>query len=179
MQLSLLISESNHASSLSHTIRFVIKNPVKLSHYKNMKPPSYILLARLAIALVLIWNIQCAITFLLWPDRFTAGFELAGPPGEAALRSVGLLFLMWNIPYTVALIHPMRYRISLYEATAMQAIGLLGESLILMSLPPIHSVLQTSLRRFIVFDFSGLVLLLLALWFVRRAVMLGSSNRIL
>jgi hypothetical protein len=144
-----------------------------------MKQPRYFLLARLAIALVLIWNVQCAIAFLLWPDRFTAGFELSGQPGEAAVRGIGLLFVMWNIPYMVALIHPIRYRISLYEATAMQAIGLLGESLILISLPPIHRILQTSLRRFIVFDCCGLVLLLLAVWFVRRAVILGSSNRIM
>jgi hypothetical protein len=35
MQLSLLIRESHRASSLSHTIGFVIKNPVKLSHHKK------------------------------------------------------------------------------------------------------------------------------------------------
>lgn len=144
-----------------------------------MKQPRYILLARLAIAPVLIWNVQCAISFLLWPDRFTAEFELSGPPGEAAIRGIGLLFLMWNIPYTVALIHPMRYRISLYEATAMQGIGLLGESLILMSLSPVHRILQSSLSRFIVFDGAGLVLLLLAIWFVHRVVMRGSSNRVI
>ncbi len=110
---------------------------------------------------------------------FTAEFELSGPPGEAAIRGIGLLFLMWNIPYTVALIHPMRYRISLYEATAMQGIGLLGESLILMSLSPVHRILQSSLSRFIVFDGAGLVLLLLAIWFVHRVVMRGSSNRVI
>jgi hypothetical protein len=144
-----------------------------------MKQPRYFLLARLAIALVLIWNVQCAIAFLLWPDHFTAGFELSGPPGEATMRGVGLLFLMWNIPYAVALIHPLRYRISLYEATSMQAIGLLGELLILISLSPVHIILQTGLRRFIVFDCFGLLLLLLALWFVHRAVMRGPSDRII
>jgi hypothetical protein len=144
-----------------------------------MKPPPYLLLARLAIAPVLLWNIQCAIAFLLWPDRSTAGFELSGPAGEAAVRGIGLLFVMWNIPYMVALIHPIRYRISLYEATAMQAIGLLGESLILISLSPVHNILQTSLRRFIVFDCFGLLLLLLAVLFVHRAVMRGPSDRII
>jgi len=133
-----------------------------------MKPSRHILFARLAILPVFLWNIQCALAFLLWPDRFTVGFELSGTPGEAALRGVGVLFLMWNIPYAVALWHPLRYRISLYEATAMQALGLLGEALIWLSLSPAHIVMQTSLLRFIAFDGAGLVLLLLAVWLVRK-----------
>jgi uncharacterized membrane protein YjfL (UPF0719 family) len=71
---------------------------------------------------------------------------------------------MWNIPYAVALWHPVRHRISLYEAIAMQAIALLGETLIGLSLPPAHSALRTSLLRFIAFDGAGLLLLLLAIW---------------
>jgi hypothetical protein len=133
-----------------------------------MKPSTYLKLARLAIALVFLWNIQCALAFLLWPERFTAGFELSGTPGEAALRGVGVLFLMWNIPYAVALWHPVRYRISLYEATAMQTIGLLGEMLIWLSQPPAHRVLQASLLRFIAFDGAGLALLSLATYLVRH-----------
>ena len=133
-----------------------------------MKPSTYLLLARFAIALVLLWNIQCAFAFLLWPDRFTAGFELSGAPGEAVLRGIGVLFLMWNIPYAVALWHPVRHRISLYEATAMQAIGLVGETLIWLDQSPAHRALQASLLRFIAFDGAGLVLLLLAIWLVRR-----------
>ena len=106
--------------------------------------------------------------FLFWPEHFTAGFELTGTPGEAALRGVGVLFLMWNVPYAVALWHPMRYRISLYEASAMQAIGLLGELLIWLGLAPDHTILRSSLQRFIAFDGVGLVLLCLAVWLVRR-----------
>ena len=138
-----------------------------------MKPSTHLLLARLAIALVFLWNIQCAFTFLLWPGRFATGFELSGMPGEAALRGVGVLFLMWNVPYAVALWHPVRYRISLYEATAMQAAGLLGETLIWQSLPPAHEALQASLGRFIAFDSAGLVLLLLAAWLVHRHLTVG------
>ena len=134
-----------------------------------MKPPTNLLLARLAIGLVFVWNIQCAFAFLVWPERFIAGFELPGAPGEAALRGVGVLFLMWNVPYAVALWHPARYRVSLYEATAMQAIGLLGETLIWLGQPPARTVLQASLLRFMVFDGAGLALLFLAVWLVRRA----------
>jgi hypothetical protein len=135
-----------------------------------MNPSIKLLLARLAILLVFLWNVQCALAFLFWPGRFAAGFELSGIPGEAAVRGVGLLFLMWNIPYAVALWHPLRYQVSLYEATAMQATALLGETLILLSLSPAHAALQASLRRFIAFDGAGLVLLLLAVWLVRRII---------
>ena len=134
-----------------------------------MKPSTSLLLARLAILPVFLWNIQCAFAFLFWPARFTTAFELSGTPGEAALRGVGVLFLMWNIPYAVALWHPVRYRITLYEATAMQTIGLLGETLIWLSLPPAHSLLQSSLARFIAFDGLGLILLLLASWLLHRS----------
>ena len=133
-----------------------------------MKASTYLLLARLAIALVFLWNLQCAFAFLFRPERFTAGFELSGAPGEAALRGVGVLFLMWNIPYAVALWHPVRQRISMYEATAMQAIGLLGETLIWLSQSPAHMALQASLLRFIAFDGAGLALLLLAIWLAPR-----------
>ncbi|OIO95144.1 MAG: hypothetical protein AUK03_05880 [Anaerolineae bacterium CG2_30_64_16] len=59
---------------------------------------------------------------------------------------------MWNVPYFVALLHPVLHRVSLYEAIAMQAIGLVGESLILWSLPGGHPAVGETLARFIAFD---------------------------
>ncbi|OQA44697.1 MAG: hypothetical protein BWY52_01550 [Chloroflexi bacterium ADurb.Bin325] len=125
-------------------------------------------LARLFIAVVLAWNVQCALVFVIAPDAYAAGFELAGAPGSAAVRGMGVLFLMWNVPYAVALSHPLRRRVSLYEALAMQTIGLLGESFILLSLPVVHSVARASIARFIAFDGAGVVLLALAVALVRR-----------
>jgi hypothetical protein len=119
--------------------------------------------ARLLIAVVVAWNLECALVFLLNPDLFAPGFELAGIPGEAAVRGFAVLFIMWNIPYLVALWHPQRHRLSLGEALAMQTVGVLGESLILLSLPSGHMLLHTSLLRFIAFDASGVVALLGAL----------------
>lgn len=115
--------------------------------------------ARFLIALVVAWNLQAALVFLLTPQTFTAGFELSGVPGSAALRGIAILFVMWNIPYLVALWHPHRQRISLWEALAMQAVGVIGESVILFTLPAGHATLHSSLLRFIIFDFSGLVAL--------------------
>ena len=85
------------------------------------------------------------------------------------LRGLGVLFVMWNVPYAVALWHPVRHRISLYEALAMQTIGLVGESIIYLSLPTIHDLLQGSILRFIGFDALGLVLLAVAAWITRRS----------
>jgi hypothetical protein len=124
-------------------------------------------LARGLIGLVILWNLQAALVFLLWPERYITAFELQGTVGAAMLRGLGVLFVMWNIPYLVALWHPVRHRISLYEALAMQTIGLLGETLIYLTLPAIHIALRASVLRFIAFDALGLVLLAIAVWITR------------
>ena len=125
-------------------------------------------LSRLLIGIVFFWNVQCAIAFLLAPATFAPGFELSGAAGAAAVRGMGVLFLMWNVPYAVALWHPVRHRVSLYEAVAMQTIGLIGECLILWSLRGGHPIAAGSVTRFIAFDGAGVVLLALAAWITRR-----------
>ena len=125
-------------------------------------------LGRVLIGSVLLWNVQCALVFLLTPATYASGFELGGAAGAAAVRGLGVLFLMWNVPYAVALWHPVRQRVSLYEAVAMQTIGLIGESLILWSLGGVHPVAAGSVTRFIAFDGAGVVLLALAAWVTRR-----------
>ena len=121
-------------------------------------------LARLLIGLVFFFNVQCAIAFLAAPQLYAASFELNGPPGEGMLRGLGLLFLMWNVPYAVALWNPARQRTSLYEAIVMQAIGVIGETLLLATFPAGagHAAIGASVGRFIIFDGSGLILLVLA-----------------
>jgi len=124
--------------------------------------------ARGLIALVAAWNLQAALAFILWPERFAPGFELSGFPGAAAVRGTGILFIMWNVPYLVALWHPCKYRLALGMALTMQFIGLVGESLILMTLPDENALLHASILRFIVFDGGGLLLLVAAFWLIRR-----------
>ena len=124
--------------------------------------------ARLLIAVVVAWNLECALVFLLNPAEFAPGFELNGVPGEAAVRGFGVLFVMWNIPYLVALWQPQRNRLSLWEALVMQLIGVVGESLIFSFSPLVHVVLRTSLLRFIIFDGAGVLLLIGAAWLVRK-----------
>jgi hypothetical protein len=119
-----------------------------------------LLIARLLIAVVVAWNLECALVFFLNPGVYTRGFELTGIPGEAAVRGFAVLFVMWNIPYMVALWQPRRHRLSLWEALAMQSIGVIGESLILSLLPGGHTVLRASLLRFITFDAVGVLCLI-------------------
>jgi hypothetical protein len=127
-----------------------------------------LILARGLIGIVILWNLQAAIVFLFWPERYAAGFELEGVVGGATLRGLGVLFVMWNVPYVVAMWHPIRHRISLYEALAMQVIGLVGEGVIYLSLPGAHDLLKASISRFIIFDGLGLILLIIVLSLTRK-----------
>jgi hypothetical protein len=119
-------------------------------------------LARALILPVFFFNLLCALQFLFAPAAYAPAFELSGPAGEGMIAGLGVLFLMWNVPYAVALWHPLRRRVSLYEALAMQAIGVAGETFLLLRFPPGHPVLTDSVTRFIVFDATGLGLLSIA-----------------
>ena len=118
--------------------------------------------ARILIGAVLFINLQSALAFYLNPAKFETAYELVGIPGQAAIRGFAILFLMWNVPYIVALSHPIKFRISLYEAITMQSIGLIGETLIFLSLPAEHQILRDSILRFIIFDGGGLIALITA-----------------
>ena len=124
--------------------------------------PIKVALARILIGAVLFINAQAATAFLLWPSRFVGSFELTGAVGEATLRGMAVLFLMWNVPYAVALWNPLRYRVSLYEAIAMQTIGIAGETIIYLTLPDIHIQARSAIWRFILFDGLGLLALIAA-----------------
>lgn len=136
------------------------------------KTKTYLIIARLLIAIVLFFNLQAAVFFYLWPQEFMGGFGLEAAVGKPVVRAFGLLFLMWNIPYIFALAHPLRHRVSLIEAVIMQGLALAGESAILWMDGPFAEVVQMSILRFIVFDGIGLVLLLAALliceWLKKR-----------
>ncbi len=119
-------------------------------------------ISRILIGLVLLDNLQAAVQFISTPGGFTQAFDLAGPAGLAAIRSIGILFLMWCVPYAFAMVHPIRFRVSLIEACVMQTIGLVGESILLLNLPVGLMNSPSSLQRFIIFDAIGLILLLIA-----------------
>ena len=125
------------------------------------------IIARILIGLVFLVNIQCALVFLFNPLPYMVGFGLEGMAGEQIVRAFGLLFIMWNVPYAFALANPVKHRISLIEAVIMQAIGLIGETSILLIGGPYLSPIESTLKLFILFDGIGLAFLLMALWFAR------------
>ncbi len=125
-------------------------------------------ISRILIGVVFIANLQCAVLFLWNPAGYAPGFELSGAIGDAIIRAIGLLFLMWNVPYAVALWNPIKHRVSLYEAVVMQSIGVIGETLLWWQLPTGHLALEATATRFIAFDAFGLLALLLAAWIVFR-----------
>jgi hypothetical protein len=120
-------------------------------------------ISRSLIATVVFINLMAAIEFMAQPQVYAPGFELEGEPGAAMIQGMGLLFLMWNVPYLVALLHPAKHFVSLIESVAMQAIGVAGESALLLTLPGSHPQIQSSVTRFILFDGGGLIFLLAAL----------------
>jgi hypothetical protein len=131
-----------------------------------IKSKSWII--RALIAPVVFFNLQCSYAFLFHPEGYTTGFDLYEPTGTHMIQGLGLLFLMWNIPYLVALLDPIRHTTSLVEAVIMQAIGVIGESLLLLRVPQEYLNLHVSVIRFIVFDGGGFVFLLLALIIRKR-----------
>lgn len=117
---------------------------------------------RVAFAAVFAVNVQCAVQFALWPEAFAGAYELAGVAGEAAVRGLGIAFLMWNATYPAFIVAPARFRVLGWVILAQQAIGLAGESLLLAGLPAGHDVLAASVARFIAFDGAGLVVMAIA-----------------
>jgi len=118
--------------------------------------------SRILIGVVFFFNVECALAFLAAPQAYAPAFELAGEPGVGMVRGMGILFLMWNVPYAFALWHPLRFKVSLLSAIIMQTIGAVGETLLLLTFPPGYALLRASVLRFIVFDTAGLVLLVIA-----------------
>ena len=83
---------------------------------------------------------------------------------------------MWNIPYFFALLNPVRNFTSLIEAVIMQLIGGLGESLLYITMDSTNITIRKSIERFMLFDWSGLVLLMIALVIASR--MRGKNKEI-
>ena len=122
-------------------------------------------LARSIILLVLLSNLSAALPFLWQPARYAPAFELEGVVGKTLVRSIGLLFLMWIVPYLPAAWNPVEQRSCLLVILVQQMIGLVGESWLWWQLPPGHAALRATGTRFILFDAVGLLLLLIA-WYV-------------
>lgn len=144
--------------------------------WKKSKP--VLMIVRVLIGLVTFMNLQAAAYFLIRPADYAQGFELSGTPGNAMIQGMGLLFVMWNIPYIIALINPVKHFVSLIEAVIMQAIGVFGETILLLLLKGEHPRLEASVLRFIIFDGAGLVFLVAA-WILMIRFRRRLENRVI
>lgn len=124
--------------------------------------------ARLAVGLVFVVNVHCALSFLFFPESYVGAYELSGLPGAVAVQGIGVAFLMWNATYPLVVVNPEKYRPLFGVVLAQQLIGLLGETWILSGISPEHALLQTSILQFISFDTFGLIIMTAA--FVALAV---------
>ncbi len=115
---------------------------------------------RLALAAVFCFNVGCGLAFVARPEAYAPSFEVSGVAGEALVRGIGILFLMWNVTYPLAIWNPWRYRWLFLIVIVQQAIGLAGEAWMLLTLPPGHAALATTGWRFAAFDGGGFVAML-------------------
>jgi len=127
-----------------------------------MKTTKLVWTARVFIAIVLFINLLCAVEFILKPSEYMGSYELSGEVGRVVMIGYGILFLMWQVPYFFALANPVKHKISLFQANLMQAVGLIGETLLLRTIPAEFAILRGSVTRFIIFDAVGLVFLIVA-----------------
>ncbi len=116
-------------------------------------------IARVTVGAVFVLNVSCALQFVFWPDRYAPSFELQGVAGEAMVRGVGILFLMWNATYPPVIWDPRTHRTLFAVVLIQQAIGVVGESWVWAALPAGHDALRATGLRFILFDLAGLVLM--------------------
>ena len=128
----------------------------------GLKANTAIWISRVLVATVFLVNVQCAVQFIIWPDAYTAAYQVEGASAEVMVRTVGICFLMWNATYPPVIAHPTRYRVLFGVVIAQQLVGLIGESALLLTLEPGLEVLASSIMRFIAFDAAGLVLLVIA-----------------
>ncbi len=117
-------------------------------------------LARLILTTVFFFNVTCGLAFITHPSAYTPGFEVSGLPGQVLVRGIGILFLMWNVTYPLAIWRPWRYRWLFLLIIIQQLIGLSGETWMLLTLPPGHAPLFRTGYRFILFDGGGFAAML-------------------
>jgi len=125
--------------------------------------------ARAAVGLVFAGNVACALAFILQPGSYAAAFELAGVPGETVVRGFGILFLMWNATYPPVMVEPAGQKTLFAVILVQQAIGVIGEIWLGLTLPAGHLALQEAGLGFLLFDGFGLLLMGIAFVLLRVA----------
>lgn len=119
-------------------------------------------IAQFTVGVIFFINVSCAVVFILQPQNYMGGFEISGDQGRVIVQALGILFLMWNVTYPPVILDPIKYKTLFKIILIQQAIGLIGESWLMTTLPDGHAALRATGLRFIVFDGLGLVFMGLA-----------------
>lgn len=121
---------------------------------------------RIAFAIVFVWNVQCAVLFVVDPETYARGFGMAlseNPYADAATLSavmgIGVAFLMWNATYPAFIVAPERFKVLGWVIVAQQLIGLVGELYILSIVSFSNNVCSLAIMRFVLFDAIGLLMM--------------------
>lgn len=116
---------------------------------------------RICFFIVFAMNVQCAMSFIMFPGDFASAYQLDGVEGNVAIQGIGIAFLMWNATYPAFIVSPRKFEILGWVVLVQQIIGFIGESAILLGLQGIsdYDLLASSILRFIVFDGVGLILM--------------------
>lgn len=114
---------------------------------------------RVCFAIVFALNVQCALQFVFDPASYAPAFELSGIPGEAAVRGIGIAFLMWNATYPAFIVFPERFACLGAVVLVQQLIGAVGETAVFFEVHAAHPLLGEAIARFMVFDIAGLVVM--------------------
>jgi hypothetical protein len=135
--------------------------------------------SRIVVLAVFIINVQCAVSFLIWPGDAASAYGLSGIGGQAAVCGIAVAFLMWNVTYPLVILWPQKNVKLFVIVLIQQAVGLVGELAILASVLAQASgqgvsgadyaqctQLASGITRFIAFDAAGLVLMAAAFVFL-------------
>lgn len=125
-------------------------------------------ICRICFAFVFIVNVQCALHYVISPADYVGGFQLSGVEGEAAVRGLGIAFLMWNTTYPAFIANPERFKVLGWVILVQQLIGLVGESILFATLPAGYSSLAGSIQSFITFDATGFFLMLVSFFLLLK-----------
>ena len=133
---------------------------------KHMSVRKAAWLARIAVLIVFILNVMCAIQFIAEPIRYAGAYGLPATQESAAMvAGLGVAFLMWNVTYPAVIVSPRRFRALYVVVLIQQLVGLVGESFIwwrLINAGLGSGLMAAGIMRFVIFDAGGLIIMLAA-----------------
>lgn len=134
-------------------------------------------IAQFVVGVVFILNITCAIAFICQPEKYMGGFEIDGVQGRLVLQAMGILFLMWNATYPPVVVNPVRHKTLFGVILIQQAIGVIGESWLMLTIPAGYPALLAIVLRFVYFDGAGLILMGLAYYSLTKKSAIGFDKQ--